>query len=63
MKVHIDTKISFADISPKFCVLEQLHYGPMEICVRIFMSENVSLVYPPRIASIILLLVTAERKR
>lgn len=52
-EVHIDTKIAFADISPKFLrVLEQFApYGPGNMR-PVFMSENVSLVYPPRIVGV-----------
>lgn len=52
-EVHIDTKISFSDISPKFLrVLEQFApYGPGNMR-PVFMSENVSLVYPPRIVGV-----------
>jgi len=52
-EVHIDTKITFSDISPKFLrVLEQFApYGPGNMR-PVFMSENVSLVYPPRIVGV-----------
>lgn len=52
-EVHIDTKIAFSDISPKFLrVLEQFApYGPGNMR-PVFMSENVSLVYPPRIVGV-----------
>ena len=52
-EVHIDTKISFSDISPKFLrVLEQFApYGPGNMR-PVFMSENVSLVYPPTIVGV-----------
>lgn len=52
-EVHIDTKISFSDISPKFLrVLEQFApYGPGNMR-PVFMSDNVSLVYPPRIVGV-----------
>lgn len=52
-EIHIDTKITFSDISPKFLrVLEQFApYGPGNMR-PVFMSENVSLVYPPRIVGV-----------
>lgn len=52
-EVHIDTKIAFSDISAKFLrVLEQFApYGPGNMR-PVFMSENVSLVYPPRIVGV-----------
>ncbi len=52
-EVHIDSKILFSDISPKFLrVLEQFApYGPGNMR-PVFMSDNVSLVYPPRIVGV-----------
>jgi single-stranded-DNA-specific exonuclease len=49
-EIHVDTKITFAEISPKFLrVLDQFApFGPGNMR-PVFMSENVSLVYPPRI--------------
>ncbi|MFA7227464.1 MAG: single-stranded-DNA-specific exonuclease RecJ, partial [Melioribacteraceae bacterium] len=49
-EIHVDTKITFAEITPKFLrVLDQFApFGPGNMR-PVFMSENVSLVYPPRI--------------
>jgi single-stranded-DNA-specific exonuclease len=49
-EIHIDAKLHFSEISPKFIrVLEQFApFGPGNMR-PVFMSENVSLVYPPRI--------------
>ncbi|NMB81295.1 MAG: single-stranded-DNA-specific exonuclease RecJ, partial [Ignavibacteria bacterium] len=49
-EIHIDAKLSFSEISPKFIrILDQFApFGPGNMR-PVFMSENVSLVYPPRI--------------
>jgi len=49
-ELNIDVKISFTEISPKFVrILEQFSpFGPGNMR-PLFLSENVSLVYPPRI--------------
>ncbi|PKL83701.1 MAG: single-stranded-DNA-specific exonuclease RecJ [Ignavibacteriae bacterium HGW-Ignavibacteriae-3] len=49
-EIHVDTKIAFSEITPKFLrVLDQFApFGPGNMR-PMFMSENVSLVYPPRI--------------
>ncbi len=49
-EVHIDAKLHFSEISPKFLrILDQLApFGPGNMR-PVFLSENVSLVYPPRI--------------
>ncbi|MEW6508433.1 MAG: single-stranded-DNA-specific exonuclease RecJ [Bacteroidota bacterium] len=48
--IHIDAKLAFSEISPKFIrILDQFApFGPGNMR-PVFMSENVSLVYPPRI--------------
>jgi single-stranded-DNA-specific exonuclease len=49
-EIHIDAKLSFSDISPKFLrILDQFApFGPGNMR-PVFLSENVSLVYQPRI--------------
>jgi single-stranded-DNA-specific exonuclease len=49
-EIHIDAKISFSEISAKFIrILDQFSpFGPGNMR-PFFLSENVSLVYPPRI--------------
>jgi len=49
-EINIDAKLSFSEISPKFLrVLDQFApFGPGNMR-PVFLSENVSLVYPPRI--------------
>jgi len=49
-EVYIDAKITFSEISPKFIrVLDQFApFGPGNMR-PVFLSENVTLVYPPRI--------------
>lgn len=49
-EVHIDAKISFSEISPKFMrILDQFApFGPQNMR-PVFLSENVSIVYQPRI--------------
>jgi single-stranded-DNA-specific exonuclease len=49
-EIHIDAKLAFSEISPKFIrILDQFApFGPGNMR-PVFMSENVSLVYPPRI--------------
>ncbi|MEW6701396.1 MAG: DHHA1 domain-containing protein, partial [Bacteroidota bacterium] len=49
-EIQVDAKLSFSEISPKFIrVLDQFApFGPGNMR-PVFMSENVSLVYPPRI--------------
>lgn len=49
-EVHIDAKISFSEISPKFMrILDQFApFGPQNMR-PVFLSENVSVVYQPRI--------------
>ncbi len=49
-EIAVDMKIAFSDISPKFLrVLDQFApFGPGNMR-PVFVSENVSLVYPPRI--------------
>lgn len=49
-EIKIDTKLSFSEITPKFLrILEQFApFGPGNM-KPIFMSENVSVKYPPRI--------------
>lgn len=49
-EIQIDAKLSFSEISPKFIrILDQFApFGPGNMR-PVFMSENVSLVYPPKI--------------
>ena len=49
-EIHIDTKISFSEITPKFLrILNQMApYGPGNMR-PVFLTEGVTLVYPPRI--------------
>lgn len=49
-EIHIDTKISLSEITPKFVrILNQFApFGPGNMR-PVFMAENVSLIYPPRI--------------
>lgn len=49
-EIKIDAKLAFSEISPKFIrILDQFApFGPGNMR-PVFMSENVSLVYPPRI--------------
>jgi single-stranded-DNA-specific exonuclease len=52
-ELHIDTKLSFSEISPKFIrVLDQFApFGPGNMR-PVFMSENVTVVNPPRIVGV-----------
>jgi len=49
-EIRIDAKLAFSEISPKFIrILDQFApFGPGNMR-PVFMSENVSLLYPPRI--------------
>lgn len=49
-ELHVDVKISFSEISPKFIrILDQFApFGPGNMR-PVFLSEDVSLVYPPKI--------------
>ena len=49
-EIRIDAKLAFSEISPKFIrILDQFSpFGPGNMR-PVFMSENVSLLYPPRI--------------
>ena len=52
-EINVDTKISFSEITPKFVrILNQFSpFGPGNMR-PIFMAENVSLVYPPRMVGV-----------
>lgn len=52
-EINIDAKISFSEISPKFIrILDQFApFGPGNMR-PVFLSENVSLVYPPKIVGV-----------